>query len=64
MAVGDARPVPKVNAACRVTFDIRNTSGVLVSGATGLDSVISKDGGLHTACTNEATEIGTSGVIR
>jgi len=34
--------------------------GSLVTGASGLDSEISKDGGTFADCTNEATEIATS----
>jgi len=60
MAAGDATWNPKKNVAYRVTFPILDADGDLVSGATGLDSEVSKDGGTFTDCTNEATEIATS----
>ena len=60
MASTDARPVPQKNVAYRVTFPILNNTGALVSGAAGLDSEVSKDGGTFADCTNEATEIATS----
>ncbi|HRQ14998.1 MAG TPA: hypothetical protein PK205_16975, partial [Promineifilum sp.] len=56
----DARPMPLKNTAYRVTFPLLDADGDLVSGATGLDSEISKDGGTFADCTNEATEIATS----
>lgn len=60
MASTDARPVPIKNTAYRVTFPILDADGDLVTGATGLDSEVSKDGGTFADCTNEATEIATS----
>jgi hypothetical protein len=60
MASTDAKPVPQKNVAYRVTFPIYDADGDLVTGATGLDSEISKDAGTFTDCTNEATEIATS----
>lgn len=60
MAATDARPIPRKNAAYRVTFPILDADGDLVTGATGLDSEVSKDGGAFADCTNEATEIATS----
>jgi hypothetical protein len=60
MAASDARPFPIKNTAYRVTFPILDADGDLVSGAAGLDSEISKDGGTFADCTNEATEIATS----
>ncbi len=57
MAATDARPVPRKNAAYRVTFPIFDADGDLVSGAAGLDSEVSLDGGTFADCTNEATEI-------
>lgn len=60
MAASDALPVPRKNAAYRVTFPILDADGDLVTGATGLDSEISKDAGTFADCTNEATEIATS----
>lgn len=60
MASTDAKPVPQKNVAYRVTFPILDADGDLVTGATGLDSEISKDAGTFADCTNEATEIATS----
>lgn len=60
MASTDARPVARKNAAYRVTFPIYDADGDLVTGATGLDSEVSKDGGTYADCTNEATEIATA----
>lgn len=62
MASTDARAIPYKSAAWRVTFPIFDADGDPVTGATGLDSEISKDGGSFADCTNEATEIGTSGI--
>ncbi len=52
--------MPLKNTAYRVTFPLLDADGDLVTGAAGLDSEISKDGGTFTDCTNEATEIATS----
>lgn len=60
MASTDARPIPIKNTALRITFPIWDADGDLVTGAAGLDSEVSKDGGTFTDCTNEATEIATS----
>lgn len=61
MAATDAFWPPRKNVAWRVTFTIETASTRLpVTGATGLDSEISKDGGTFTDCTNEATEIATN----
>jgi hypothetical protein len=60
MASTDARPVPQKNVAFRVTFPLLDADGDLVTGASSLDSEISKDGGTFADCTNEATEIATS----
>lgn len=60
MASTDARPVPIKNTAMRIYFAIVDADGDLVTGATGLDSEVSKDGGTFADCTNEATEIATS----
>ena len=59
MAASDARRAPVKGVAYRVTFPIFDADGDLVTGATGLDSEVSKDGGTFTDCTNEATEIAT-----
>lgn len=60
MAASDARLFPLRNTAFRVTFPIYDNTGALVSGAVGLDSEVSIDGGTFTDCTNEATEIAAS----
>lgn len=60
MASTDARPIPLKNTAYRVYFAIWDADGDLVTGATGLDSEVSKDGGTFADCANEATEIATS----
>lgn len=52
--------MPQKNVAYRVTFPILDADGDLVTGATGLDSEVSKDGGTFADCTNEATEIATN----
>lgn len=60
MAASDAKPFPRKNQAYRATFPIMDNDGDLVTGATGLDSEVSKDAGTFADCTNEATEIATS----
>lgn len=60
MASTDAQPFPIKNKAFRVVFPILDADGDLITGATGLDSEISKDQGTFTDCTNEATEIATA----
>lgn len=60
MASSDAKPFPVKNKAFRIVFPIMDADGDLVTGATGLDSEISKDQGTFTDCTNEATEIATA----
>ena len=60
MASTDAKHIPVKNAAYRLTFPIFDADGDLVTGATGLDSEVSIDGGTFADCTNEATEIATS----
>lgn len=62
MAATDARAIPFKNQAYRVTFPIFDADGDPVSGAAALDSEVSKDAGAFADCTNEATEIGTSGI--
>lgn len=61
MASTDARPLPIKNTAYRLYFDIRKGDGTLITSWTGADSEVSKDGGNYADCTNEATEIQTSG---
>ena len=63
MASTDARPIPLKATALRITFGIFKSDGTLITGATGLDSEVSKDQGTFTDCTNEATEIATSSGI-
>lgn len=60
MAATDATFVPRRNTAYRLYIPVLDADGDLVTGATGLDSEISKDGGTFADCTNEATEIATS----
>lgn len=62
MASTDALPIARKNVAFRVTFPILDADGDLVTGATGLDSEVSLDGASFADCTNEATEIGSSGM--
>lgn len=62
MAATDAKPIPLKGTAYRVTFPIFDADGDLVSSAAGLDSEVSKDGAAFNDCTNEATEIGSSGL--
>lgn len=62
MASTDSKPVPQKNVAYRHYFDIRKNDGTLITSWTGADSEVSKDGAAFADCTNEATEIGTSGV--
>ena len=62
MAATDALPVPRKNTAYRITFPIFDADGDLVTGATGLDSEVDLDAAGFADCTNEATEIGSSGM--
>ena len=50
----------KKNAVFKAVFPILDADGDLVTGAAGLDSEVSIDGGTFADCTNEATEIATS----
>jgi hypothetical protein len=62
MAATDARPVPRKNAAFRFYFAIRKPAdGTLITTWAGADSEVSLDGAAFSDCTNEATEIGTTG---
>jgi hypothetical protein len=63
MASTDAQLAPWRNNALRITFALRLNNGQVNSGAAGLDSEVSKDGGTFTDCTNEATEIASSSGI-
>lgn len=60
MASTDAKTFPAKNVAYRVTFPIYDSTGSLVTGAAGLDSEVSKDGGTFADCTNEASEIASA----
>lgn len=60
MAASDATAVPIKNQAYRVTFPIYDNDGDLVTGAAGLDSEVSKDGGTFADAASEATEIATA----
>lgn len=62
MAASDARPVPKKNTAFRWYFVILDADGDPVTGASSLDSEVSIDGASFSDCTNEATEIGSTGI--
>ena len=55
---------PKKNSAFDLYFAIRNAGGDLVSGAASLDSERSIDGAAFSDCTNEATEIGSTGIYK
>ena len=55
---------PKKNSAFDLYFAIRDADGDLVSSAAGLDSERSIDGAAFSDCTNEATEIGSSGIYK
>ena len=60
MAATDATLFPVKGQAYRVTFPILDADGDLVTGASSLDSEVSKDGATFADCTNEATEIATN----
>ncbi len=60
MAATDGKPVPQRGVAYRVTFPILDADGDLVTGATGLDSEISKDSGTFADVDAEATEVNTN----
>jgi len=62
MASTDALNLPIKATAIRIPIGpFFDDTGLVITGWTGADSEISKDGGSFTDCTNEATEIGTSG---
>src|SRR3989337_2232127 len=56
-------PVKK-NAAFTVTFPIYDNDGDLVSSAASLDAEVDKDAGGFIDATNEATEVGASGIYK
>jgi len=62
MATTDARPIPLKNVALRITFPIYDINGDIVTAATGLDSEIDLDTVGFVDCTDEAHELGTSGI--
>jgi len=62
MSYGGGWP-PKKNAEFLLVFPIFDADGDLVTGAAGLDSEVSKDGGTFVDCTNEASEIATASGI-
>lgn len=61
MASTDAIPVPRKGVAYRLSWDFRKIDGSLVSTVTGADTEVSKDAAAFADCTNEFTEIGTTG---
>jgi hypothetical protein len=61
MAATDARPVPIKNTAYRHYFHYWKTDSTMLTSITGPDTQVSKDGAAFGVCTNEFTEIGTSG---
>lgn len=61
MAASDSTPLPLKNQALQITFGLWLTTGLPNTGAAGLDSEVSKDNGAFADCTNESTEIGSTG---
>lgn len=57
----NALPYPVWGVSFTVVIPILDADGDVVTSATGLDSEISKNGDTPADCTNEATEIGSSG---
>lgn len=57
MASTDATPLPLKNTAFRLTFPMWLTTGLINTGASGLDTEISIDGGTFADATDEAHEI-------
>lgn len=62
MAATDAKIIPVRNVAYRLYFDIRDAAGALITTWADMDTELASDGGAFSDATNEATEIGTSGV--
>jgi len=62
MAASDALPVPRKNVAFRLTIPVYDTAGALKTGLASADSEVSKDGAAFADCTNEVTEIGSTGI--
>lgn len=62
MAATDARIIPRKNAAYRLYLEFRDNTGALIgAAATSPDTEVSIDGGSFADCTNEFTDIGTTG---
>jgi len=57
----NALPYPVYGLPWTVVFPILDADGDPVTGASGLDAEISKNGDTPADCTNESTEIGSSG---
>ena len=63
MAATDATPFPIKNQAFRLTgIHFRDADGALITTWAGADSEKSLDGASFSDCTNELTEVGTSGI--
>jgi hypothetical protein len=60
MATTDARLFCVKAQAFRHSFALFKNDGTVITGATGLDSEISKDDGTFADCSNEATEVATA----
>lgn len=58
----NALPYPVYGCPFGIKFSILDVNADYVSGAAALDSEVSKNGDNFADCTNEATEIGTSGI--
>jgi len=58
MASTDVNPFPTKGKAYRAEFMIVDNTGAPVTGATGLDCQVSKDGAAFAAATNGETEVG------
>jgi len=63
VAFTGGQPVKK-NVEFLLIIPIYDNDGDLVTGAADLDSKVSKNGGAFIDCTNEAVEIGSSGVYK
>ncbi len=57
-----ALPYPVYASPFGVVFPVLDADGDFVTGAAGLDSEVSKNGDTFADCTNEATEIGSTGL--
>lgn len=57
-----ALPYPVYSVPYGVTFPILDADGDTVTSASSLDSEVSKNGDTFADCTNEATEIGSTGI--